>query len=94
MPGLALGQLLGNPPHDLAHALFLDGPTDAETIEGQGADLTGRLSAQVFELRPLHHTKQRLVRAIGVHVRESEMLGNAPLRPFQSARHRELLIFA
>src|SRR5690625_1040759 len=97
--GPLLGQLIGHPAHDGAQVLLLQRPADAEAVEGpavdvHGAEIAGRLPAQVLVLCALDHPPQLLVGTVGARKAQAGVLGQAADRPQPGALQRLLLVAA
>ena len=57
MAGLGFGQVFGAPAHDGSEVFLLERTTDAEAVEGHGAEVLACLAAQVLVLCTLNDAK-------------------------------------
>lgn len=94
MTRLVFGQFLAHPTHDVCHPLLLYGTAYPEPVERQCGDVRSGLTAQVLVLRALNDTEESLIRPLRSIGGDSSMLRDAPLSPFESSAHRNLLIVA
>ena len=79
--GLGLGQLFGAPAHDGTEVFLLKRATDAEAVEGHGAEVLASLAAQVLVLGALNHSEQCLVGLAHALSGQTLVLSDAPQRP-------------
>ena len=94
MAGLGFGQLFGAPAHDGTEVFLLECTTDAEAVEGHGAEILACLAAQVFVLGALNHAEQCLVGLAHALCGETLVLSDAAQRPQTGAFERLLLVAA
>ena len=92
--GLGFGQLFGAPAHDGAEVFLLKRTTDAEAVEGHGAEVLACLAAQVLVLRTLNDAEQRLVGLAHALCGQALVLSDATQRPQAGAFERLFLVAA